>query len=116
MRIDDLTRAQARALKNKIGPTVECLNRLGKRMSSRGFPDDNPVKLLVASALKALYELHAEMQCRSLDGKGREEKPPVDPLFTRTSAPRKHEKYRLGARIERRTNRDSATRSVPALG
>jgi hypothetical protein len=45
-------------------------------MSGRGFPADD----LVTNALKAMYELHTEMQCRSIDGKGREEKPPVDLL------------------------------------
>jgi hypothetical protein len=74
---------------------VDYLNRLGKRMSSRGFPADDPALVLVINALKAMYELHTEMQCRSIDGRGREEKPPVDPVFTRTSAPRRHEKYRL---------------------
>jgi hypothetical protein len=96
MNADDLTRGQAGALKTKLEPMVSYLNRLGKRMSGRGFPDDDPMRLLVAAALKAMYELYAEVQCRSIDGKGRDEKPPVDPLFTRTSAPRKHEKLRLG--------------------
>jgi hypothetical protein len=96
MRADDLTRAQARALKNKLTPMVDYLNRLGKRMSNRGFPADDPAMVLVTNALKAMYELQTEMQCRSIDGKGRADKPPVDPLFARTSAPRKHEKYRLG--------------------
>jgi hypothetical protein len=93
MNADDLTRAQARALKNKLTPMVDYLNRLGKRMSSRGFPPDDPAMVLVANALKAMYELQTEMQCRSIDGKGREEKPPVDLLFTRKSAPRKHERH-----------------------
>jgi len=96
MNADDLTRGQAGALKNKLEPMVSYLNRLGKRMSGRGFPDDDPMRLLVAAALKAVFELHAEVQCRSIDGKGRDEKPAVDPLFARISAPRKHEKLRLG--------------------
>jgi hypothetical protein len=85
-------------MKNRLEPMVSYLNRLGKRMGTRGFPEDDPVRLLVAGALKAMYELQTEMRCRSIDGKGREEikNTSVDPLFTRTSAPRKHEKYRLG--------------------
>jgi hypothetical protein len=77
---------------------VAYLNQLGKRISSRGFPDDDPMRLLVTAALKAMYELHTEVTCRSIDGRGRDNAPkqPVDPLFTRKSAPRKHEKYRLG--------------------
>jgi hypothetical protein len=62
-------------------------------MSARGFPDDDPGMMLVASALKAVFELQTDMQCRSIDGKGREEKQPVDLLFTRTSKPRKHERH-----------------------
>jgi hypothetical protein len=99
MRADDLTRAQARAIKNKLGPMVAYLKRLGKRMSDRNFPEDDPMRVMVVAALKAMYELHAEVTCRSMDGKGLNDipKPPaVDPLFTRKSAPRKHEKYRLG--------------------
>jgi hypothetical protein len=72
---------------------VDYLNRLGKRMSARGFPEDDPGMMLVASALKAVFELQTEMQCRSIDGKGREARPPVDLLFTRKSAPRKHERH-----------------------
>jgi hypothetical protein len=99
MRADDLTRAQARAISNKLGPMVAYLNRLGQRMSDTNFPKDDPMRLMVVTALKAMYELHAEVTCRSMDGKGLDDlpKPPaVDPLFTRKSAPRKHEKYQLG--------------------
>jgi hypothetical protein len=106
MRADDLTRAQARALKNKLGPMVAYLNRLGKRKSDRNFPADDPMRVMVVAALKAMYELHAEVTCRSMDGKGLNEtpKPPaVDPLFTRKSALRKDEKIRLG-RIRRDTH------------
>jgi hypothetical protein len=68
-------------------------------MSDRGFPADDPARLLVTAALKAIYELHADMQCRSMDGRGLHEvvKPPtIDKQLARRSAPRKHEKYRLG--------------------
>jgi hypothetical protein len=40
-----------------------------------------------------MYELPTEMHCCSIDGKGREEKPPVDLLFTRKGAPQKHERH-----------------------
>ena len=98
MNADDLTKAQYAALRNKVGEMVAYLGRLNKRMGDRGFPNDDPLRRVVVSALNAVHQLHAEVQCRSIDGKGREEveKPPVDPLFTRISAPRKHEKYRLG--------------------
>jgi hypothetical protein len=103
MRADDLTCAQARAIKNKLGPIVAYLNRLGKRMSDRNFPADDPMRLMVVAALKAMYELHAEVTCRSMDGKGLDgtPKPPaIDPFFTRKSVLRKEEKIRLG-RIRR---------------
>jgi hypothetical protein len=98
MNADDLTKAQYAALRNKVGEIVAYLGRLNKRMGDRGFSEDDPLKQVVVSALRSVHQLHAEVTCRSIDGKGREEiaKPPVDPLFTRTSAPRKHEKYRLG--------------------
>ena len=60
---------------------------------------------MVTAALKAMYELHADGACRSMDGKGLNDtpKPPaVDPLFTRKSALRKDEKIRLG-RVRRET-------------
>ncbi len=106
MRADDLTRAQARALKNKLGPMVAYLNRLGKRMSDRNFLADDPMRVMVVAALKAMHELHAEVTCRSMDGKGLDDtrKPPaVDPLFTRKSVLRKAEKIRLG-RIRRESH------------
>jgi hypothetical protein len=98
MNADDLTKAQYAALRNKVGEIVAYLGRLNKRMGDRGFPEDDPFRRVTADALIAMHQLHAEVMCRSIDGKGRDEveKPPIDPLFTRTSALRKHEKYRLG--------------------
>lgn len=106
MNADDLTRGQARALKNKLAPMIDYLNRLGKRMSDRNFPADDPMRVMVTAALKAMYELHAEVTCRSMDGKGLNDSPKpaaVDPLFTRKSALRKVERIRLG-RIRRDTH------------
>src|SRR5688572_15765085 len=98
MNANDLNKAQYAALRNRVGEMVAYLGRLKKRMDVRCFPEDDPLMRVVVEALNAVHQLHSEVQCRSIDGKGREEieKPPVDPLFTRTSAPRKHEKYRLG--------------------
>ena len=93
MNADDLTKAQYAALRNKVGEMVASLNRLNKRMGAIGFPTDDPLRLVVANALTAVHELHSEVQCRSIDGKSREEKPPVDLLFTRKSVPRKHERH-----------------------
>src|SRR3954469_706676 len=98
MNADDLTKAQYAALRNKVGEMLTYLGRLNKRMGDRGFSENDPLKRVAADALRAVHELHAEVMCRSIDGKGRNEieKPPIDPPFTRTSAPRKHENYRLG--------------------
>jgi hypothetical protein len=106
MRSDDLTRGQARAIKNKLDPIVDYLNRLGKRMDSRGFPPSDPARVMVADALKAVYKLRAEMECRSIDGRGIEETPmppTIGEQLARKSAPRKDEKIRLG-RIRRDTH------------
>ena len=86
-------------MKNKLEPIVSYLIRLGKRMSDRNFPADDPMRVMVVAALKAMYELHTEVTCRSMDGKGLNDAPKpsaVDPLFTRKGALRKNEKIRLG--------------------
>jgi hypothetical protein len=106
MQADDLTRGQARALKNKLDPMASYLNCLGKRLSSRGFPEDDSARILVTDAPKALFKLRAEMQCRSIDGKGIDDtpkQPTIDEQLARRSAPRKDEKIRLG-RIRRDTH------------
>ena len=97
IRSDDLTRDQARSTRNKIEPMLQYLVRLNKRMGFRGIPADDPLKVAGANALTAMHELHTEVQCRSIDGKGRSEgrsevaKPPADLLFTRRSKARRHE-------------------------
>ena len=54
---DDLTREQARALKNKLQPMLGYLNRLKKRMHNKGFPPDDELLNLVVKAEGALHEL-----------------------------------------------------------
>jgi hypothetical protein len=58
MRSDDLTRDQARALKNKLQPMLGYLNRLKKRMTYRGFPPDDELLRLVCQAETAMHQLH----------------------------------------------------------
>ena len=82
-----------------VARMVAYLNHLGKRMSDKNFLADDPMRVMVVATLKAMYELQAEVTCRSMDGKGLDDtpKPPaVGPLFTRKSALRKDEKIRLG--------------------
>ena len=103
MNADDLTREHARAIKNKLDPMISYLNRLGKRMSDRNFPLDDPARIMVGEALAAMYKLRAEMDCRSRDGRGVDntpKQPTIDELMARKSAPRKDEKIWLG-RIRR---------------
>jgi hypothetical protein len=93
---DDLTREQAAALKNKLRPMLDYLGRLNKRLSSRGFPENDPLRVMVSGALTSMHQLFTEVHCRSIDRKGSpemENAPPVDLLFTRTSKPRKHERH-----------------------
>jgi hypothetical protein len=58
MRSDDLTREQARALKNKLAPMLGYLSRLRKRMAYRGFTQDDELLQAVQKAEMAMHELH----------------------------------------------------------
>jgi hypothetical protein len=58
MRSDDLTRDQARALKNKLAPLLGYLNRLKKRMVNRGFMPDDELLQAVCRAEMAMHELN----------------------------------------------------------
>jgi len=54
----NLTREQARVLKNKIGPMLAYLGRLNKRMTFKGFPREDPLLRLTAKAEMASHERH----------------------------------------------------------
>ena len=58
MQADDLTRDQARALKNKLQPMLGYLSRLKRRMSYRGFLHDDELMQAVVRAEAAMHELH----------------------------------------------------------
>jgi hypothetical protein len=58
MQSDDLSRDQARALKNKLHPMLGYLTRLRKRMAARGFTQDDPLLQVVQRAEMAMHELH----------------------------------------------------------
>jgi hypothetical protein len=58
MKSEDLTRDQARALKNKLQPMLGYLNRLKKRMTYRGFPPDDELLQLVRQAELSMHKLH----------------------------------------------------------
>jgi hypothetical protein len=61
MQCDDLTAAQARALKNKLQPMLGYINRLKQRMRRRGFPPDDRLLMAVCRAEDALHSLHVEI-------------------------------------------------------
>jgi hypothetical protein len=58
MRSEDLTRDQARALKNKLQPMLGYLSRLKKRMVYKGFTHDDELLQAVCHAEMAMHELH----------------------------------------------------------
>jgi hypothetical protein len=75
MRSDDLTRDQARALKNKLGPMLGYLNRLKKRMNNKGFPPDDELLRAVCKAEMAMHELHVAthyLACGDVTGRKRQ--------------------------------------------
>ena len=71
MRSDDLTKAQCRALRNKIGQQLGYLDRLKRRMVNKGFPPDDSLLVLVRQAENAMHELSVEVYYRAVDGAGR---------------------------------------------
>ncbi len=106
MNADDLSKAQCAAIRIKVGDMVAYLSRLNDRLSYKGFPADDPLRLVATKALSAVQQMHKELLSRSFDVKtvAEPEMPPaVDPFFTRKSALRKDEKIRLG-RIRRDTH------------
>ena len=70
MNADELTLGQCHDLRNKLEPMVGYLHRLRVRMNKRGFPDDDPLMALVVKASAAMNDLHGEVFCRAMDGKG----------------------------------------------
>lgn len=70
MRSDDLTKAQCRALSNKLVPMLGYLGRLKKRMSNRGFPHDDRLLQLVLNAEDAMHRLRVDVHYRGSSGAG----------------------------------------------
>jgi hypothetical protein len=65
IRSDDLTRDQARALKNMLQPMLGYLNKLQHRMQNKGFPLDDPLWLLVSCAQRSMQDLITDLRRRS---------------------------------------------------
>ena len=71
MRSDDLTREQARALKNKLHSMLGYLNRLRRRIVYRGFLPSDPLQIAVDRALDSMHRLHVEdrhLTCADVTG------------------------------------------------
>ena len=74
MRSDDLTKDQARALKNKLQPMLTYLNRLQRRMRYKGFLESDPLLRKVVEATNAVHALHVEthyLACGDVTGRKR---------------------------------------------
>ena len=75
MRCDNLTREQARALKNKLAPMLNYLGRLKKRMTCKGFPPDDPLLQATCKAEEAMHALSVGVHYLSCEGGvGREQR------------------------------------------
>ena len=61
MQSTDLTRDQARALRNKLQPMLGYFSRLKRRMTYRGFLAGDPLFDKVVEAEKALHALSVEV-------------------------------------------------------
>lgn len=82
MQADDLTREQARALKNKLQPMLSYLGRLKDRMRRKGFVADDRLLAAVCRAEDAVHALSVEVHYLVCgDRVGRSRNP--DPLAAR---------------------------------
>jgi hypothetical protein len=61
MQADDLTREQARALKNKLQPMLSYLGRLKDRMRRKGFVADDRLLAAVCRAEDSVHALSVEV-------------------------------------------------------
>jgi hypothetical protein len=66
-----IKRKQARAISAALYPCLNYLRRLQVRMEKVGFPPDDPLYKLVASAYDAVLRLHGETHYLSCKGVGR---------------------------------------------
>jgi hypothetical protein len=67
MRTSDLTKEQLDAIESTIGPTLDYLNRLQKRMQNRFFPDDDLLCASAREAQRALQQMLAEIRSARAD-------------------------------------------------
>ena len=75
MQSTDLTREQARALKNKLAPMLGYLTRLRKRMAFKGFTQDDELLQAVQRAEMAMHQLHVAahyLSCGDVVGRSKQ--------------------------------------------
>jgi hypothetical protein len=68
MNSDDLSRKQAGELFDRIRPMLLYLVKLEQRMVKRKFPPDDELRILVAKARSAIYDLRQDLHQRSASG------------------------------------------------
>jgi len=71
MTSDQLTKAQAKTIRDALFPGFNYLFRLRQRMEKAGFPPDDKLYQLVCNAYDAAHRLNVEVHYLSCDGVGR---------------------------------------------
>jgi hypothetical protein len=78
VKLSELTQEQARAVAERLVPTLGYLTRLTNRMQQRGWKADDPAYLAEWRARDALHELTVRMHYQSRrDGYGKRESLPM---------------------------------------
>src|SRR5205814_7143795 len=95
MRAEELTRDQARALKNKLRPMLNYLGRLKERMRRRGFVADDRLLAAVCRAEDAMHALSVEVHYLSCGDSVGRRATPADGNANRERANRDEQRRRL---------------------
>jgi hypothetical protein len=69
MKSNDLTQWQRHALRNKVRPMAQYINRLKKRMVSKAFRSDDPLFDAVLGAERATHALMVQMELLANPGR-----------------------------------------------
>jgi hypothetical protein len=65
---EDLSREQASKLLDQVQPMLLYLVKLEKRIAKRKFSPDDELRILVAKARSAIYDLRQDLHQRSASG------------------------------------------------
>ena len=92
MQAEDLTREQARAIKNKLQPMLSYLGRLKDRMRRKGFVADDRLLAAVCRAEDSVHALSVEVHYLTCgDRVGRARNP--EPSATRRNGQTKNQRH-----------------------